>query len=109
MSNMRPIFAASSAVFGAVWLAGCTVMSVEDRAMQDCRAGDEASCQVLERRAELPETMPAPMSSSVPAVWPSASVAVGSGGRVGGGIGIGVGAYPFGDPWRDPWRRYDRW
>ena len=109
MSNTRPICAASSAALAALLLAGCTVMGPEDRAMEACRAGDEASCEVLERRAELPDTMPAPMSSAVPVIWPSAGVAVGSGGRVGGGVGIGIGAYPFGDPWRDPWRRYDRW
>ena len=106
---MRPISVGSSGLAAALLLAGCAVTSVDDRVAEACAAGDGPSCQVLERRAELPETMPAPMSTAVPAVWPSAGVTVGSGGRVGGGVALGIGAYPFADPWREPWRRQDRW
>ena len=109
MSNTPRICAVSSALLGAMMLGGCMVPEPGDRVAENCAAGDQPSCEVLERRADLPQTMRAPTSSAEPRMWPSAGVTVGSGGRMGGGVALGIGVDPFGDPWRDPFRRQDGW
>ncbi|TVQ38683.1 MAG: hypothetical protein EA356_02670 [Geminicoccaceae bacterium] len=97
------------AAFSALALAGCTVMSAEERLQRDCLASDQASCAALERRADLPETLRAPTSTAEPRLYPRAGVTVGTGGNIGGGVGLSIGADPFADPWRDPWERRGRW